>query len=258
VAAHRLGFDCVGVPFGDASADEQLSRDVAGAVDVGSSSDRMVGYLRARTSFFDQVVVRAIDGGIGQIVIAAAGYHGRALRYGHSGVRWFELDHPDTQRDRQMRLDRLGIDVSHIRSVPADFTTDDVAGALRRAGLDPGAASLFTVEGVVAYLSRSLVASLFAAFRAVAAPGSLAAVSVSTAASDSGAPVARARFRREVWALGEPAAASLTVDEAPELFGANGWVVEAGEEAAEGSPADRCRRAGLMVLRPTEPSSGGC
>ena len=55
VAAHRLTFDRVPADYGDPGADEQLSRDVAGDQTVDPAG-RMVGYLAARTAFFDRTV----------------------------------------------------------------------------------------------------------------------------------------------------------------------------------------------------------
>jgi len=47
----------------------------------------MRDYLRARTRFFDTKVTGALDRGCPQVVIGAAGYDGRALRYAKPGVR---------------------------------------------------------------------------------------------------------------------------------------------------------------------------
>jgi hypothetical protein len=64
-------------------------------------------------------VVAAIDRGVRQVVVGAAGYDGRAFRYAKPGARWFEVDHPATQRDK---LARLGLDASHVRFIEADCT----------------------------------------------------------------------------------------------------------------------------------------
>lgn len=77
VAAHRLSFDRVPTPYGDAAADERLSRDVVGESTAGST-EQMAGYLAARTAFFDRAVITALDRGVTQVVVAAAGYDGRA------------------------------------------------------------------------------------------------------------------------------------------------------------------------------------
>jgi DNA-binding MarR family transcriptional regulator len=78
VAAHRLGFARVAADYGDPAADEALAADVAAGQVV--PANRMHDYLAARTSFFDRTVVGAIDRGVQQVVVGAAGYDGRAFR----------------------------------------------------------------------------------------------------------------------------------------------------------------------------------
>jgi len=133
VAAYRLGFTRVPAPYGDAAADDALASDVAAGQEPAAG--RMSEYLQARTRFFDRVVTGAIDRGVRQIVVGAAGYDGRAFRYARSGVRWFEVDHPATQRDKRERLARLGLDAGQVRFVEADFTRDPIAERLLPAGL---------------------------------------------------------------------------------------------------------------------------
>jgi O-methyltransferase involved in polyketide biosynthesis len=78
VAAHRLGFTRVPAPYGDPAADEALAADVAADQEPTagrmphpatnslrtSSSPSMTRYLAARTTFFDRVVVAAMDRGV--------------------------------------------------------------------------------------------------------------------------------------------------------------------------------------------------
>src|SRR5580704_11777493 len=105
VAAHRLGFARAATDYGDPAADEALAADVAAG--RAAPANRMHDYLAARTSFFDRTVVSALDRGVRQVVVGAAGYDGRAFRYAKPGVHWYEVDHPATQRDKQERLARL-------------------------------------------------------------------------------------------------------------------------------------------------------
>ena len=70
VAAHRLGFSRVPAPYGAPAADEALAADVAAG--LVAPANRMHDYLAARTSFFDQTVVSAIDRGVRQVVVGAA------------------------------------------------------------------------------------------------------------------------------------------------------------------------------------------
>ena len=242
VAAHRLGFARVAAGYGDPAADEALAVDVAG--DLVVPAGRMHDYLAARTSFFDRTVTGAIDRGVRQIVTGAAGYDGRALRYAKPGVRWFEVDHPATQRDKLARLKRLGIAAAGVRFVEADFTRDPLAGLLREAGLDAGAPSLFLLEGVAVYLEPAVLEDVLGQLRQVAAPGSQLAISVSV--SRPAGDGTRARFEAAVAAMGEPARSTFEAGQAEALLAKTGWqVTDAGRKAAAGR--ERLRAAGLLT-----------
>ena len=245
VAAHRLDFTRVPADYGDPAADQALAVDVAAGHQAPAS--RMHDYLAARTAFFDRAVTGALGRTVAQVVVGAAGYDGRAFRYAKPGVRWFEVDHPATQRDKLERLERLGIDASHVRFVEADFTRDPVAGRLRAAGLDPDAPSLFLLEGVAVYLEPAVLEDVLGQFRQVAAPGSSLAISVSL--SRPRGDSARARFQATVAALGEPARSTFEAAEAEALLARTGWPLEAaagdGRQAAVGR--DRLRVAGLLL-----------
>ena len=181
-----------------------LAADVAAGQEPAAG--RMREYLQARTRFFDRVVVGAIGRGVRQIVVGAAGYDGRALRYARSGVRWFEVDHPATQRDKRDRLARLGLDAGQVQFVEADFTRDPIAERLTAAGLNPGQLSLFLLEGVAVYLEPAVLERVLTEFRQVARAGSRLAISVSTSGVQG---EARSRFQATVAALGEPARSTL-------------------------------------------------
>jgi methyltransferase (TIGR00027 family) len=252
VAAHRLGFSRVPAPYGDPAADQALAADVTGGQQAPAG--RMKDYLAARTRFFDQAVVGALRSGVDQVVIGAAGYDGRALRYAKPGVRWFEVDHPATQQDKRDRLARLGLDAGQVRFVPADFTRDPVADLLREAGLKAGRPALFLLEGVAVYLERPVLEAVLTQFREVAGAGSRLAISVSLSGYDE---AARARFQAWVASMGEPARSTLDAAEAEDLLFRAGWHL-----VADGDPDDqeaaatvsRRRSAGLLTAG-TAPSS---
>jgi methyltransferase (TIGR00027 family) len=247
VAAHRLGFPRVSAPYGDPAADETLATDVAAGREA--PLNRMHDYLAARTAFFDRIVVGAIGRGVRQIVVGAAGYDGRALRYAKSGVRWFEVDHPATQRDKRARLKRLGLQAPQVQFVEADFTRDPVAERLRAGGLDADAPGLFLLEGVAVYLEPAVLETVLDQFRQVAAAASRLAISVSLSGNyDEGA---RARFQASVAAMGEPARSTFDADEAQALLARHGWRIMAGREDPDDLPAAaksrRQRSAGLLI-----------
>jgi methyltransferase (TIGR00027 family) len=241
VAAHRLDYDRLQAPYGDPAADDALARDVAAG--MGAPGGRMHDYLRARTAFFDRVVVNSVDHGIRQVVVGAAGYDGRALRYASRGVRWFEVDHPATQADKLERIARLRLDAAHVRFVAADFAADPVAELLRAAGLDDRRPALFLLEGVAVYLDLPVLERVLAAFREVTAAGAPLAISVLFLAEASAAD--RGRFREAVARMGEPARSELTPEQARGLLAGAGWQVT----EARG----RLRSAGLLLARAADP-----
>ena len=248
VAAQRLTFGRVPAPYGDPAADDTLARDVAAAVstDPGPLSD----YLRARIWFFDQVVTGALARGCGQVVIGAAGYDGRALRYAKPGVRWFEVDHPATQQDKRERLRRLGIGTGQIAFVAADFTVDSVPDLLVAAGLAPRQPALFLLEGVAVYLDLPVLRALLGGLRQVAADGSSLAISLSVSTGSAERAARRAAFQAAVAAVGEPARSVLETDDARDVLTEAGWRIPAEPEQGQPEPADRRRRAGFILAAP--------
>lgn len=236
VAAHRLDYERIQTPYGDAAADLALARDVADGTRVERS--RMHDYLRARTAFFDRTVVSAVDAGMEQIVVGAAGYDGRAYRYARDGVAWFEVDHPATQADKLERLRRLGIGARHVRFVAADFAHAPVASLLAAAGLDKRRPALFLLEGVAVYLERQVLERLLSQFRQVTTDGALLAISLSRAGASE-------RFRATVAAMGEPVRLVLAPQDARALLAAQGWRVTEGR----GQPGP----AGLLLAGAADP-----
>ena len=78
-----------------------------------------------------------------------AGFDGRA--YQMSELRdtiVFEIDHPDTQRDKRERARRLLPVAREIRHVPVDFTMDSLEDKLAAAGHDPEKPTTWVWEGV--------------------------------------------------------------------------------------------------------------
>ncbi len=231
VAAHRLAFERVATGYGDAAADMALATDVAGWPQHGMSAGRMHDYLRGRTAFFDRVVVGALEQGFTQVVIGAAGYDGRALRYAKPGVTWFEVDLASTQQDKVARLRRLQIATGNVRFVEADFASDPVTARLLTAGLSPSSPCLFLLEGIAVYLERETLERALREFRQAAGPGSRLAISMSID-SEAHDVEARSRFRESVAAVGEPARLTLELAEAIELLAGTGWREVADIEAA--------------------------
>lgn len=122
--------------------------------------------LAARVRWHDHVVVAAMDDGVDQIVIVGAGYDSRAWRLTRDGVRFFELDHPLTQADKQSRAPHDGGPVF----VPADLAAVSAAEALVDGGLDPSRPAVFVLEGLTMYLTEDAVRRQFTDLASIAAP----------------------------------------------------------------------------------------
>src|ERR1700722_11601033 len=88
---------------------------------IWSRSVTLAG-LAARVRWFDAQVVSALNDGIGQVAVIGAGYDSRPWRIPSNGVRFFELDHPATQRDKVRRAPQP----SPVY-VESDLTTEDAA-----------------------------------------------------------------------------------------------------------------------------------
>jgi methyltransferase (TIGR00027 family) len=132
-------------------------------------------HLLARTSFFDRAVLEALRRGVDQVVIVGAGYDDRALRFRTPGVRFFELDHPDTQEDKRRRLRGIAHGPT---LVPVDFESDPVGGMLAVAGQSDSRPTLFICEGLLVYLNLNVIADLLRGLASRAADGSELAASL--------------------------------------------------------------------------------
>ena len=245
MAAQRASFPRLPSPHGRPEADQLLQDDVAGGIAVRRTE--LTGYLQARTAFFDRFVVDSIGRGTSQIVTVGAGYDGRSLRYASPGVRWFELDHPDTQADKRARLARLQIDPGPTKFVAVDFAVDDVALALRRAGHDAARATAYLCEGVSPYLSQSVLTSLISALGDSAGPASELAIEIALVPSSAADRRRRSRLQARVAKLGEPLQPAIAPEQLERLFVTGGWRIAAATDPA-GVDLDRSRRSVAFVV----------
>jgi methyltransferase (TIGR00027 family) len=124
----------------------------------------------ARTVAIDEAI-RAANAT--QLVILGSGLDGRAFRMPElSDTVVFEVDHPDSQRDKRERLGTLTAVARDVRFVPVDFTRDNLDTALAAAGHDATQPTTFVWEGVVMYLTRVDVEATLAIVARRSAAGS--------------------------------------------------------------------------------------
>jgi methyltransferase (TIGR00027 family) len=238
-----------GDPDGELALAESLALDVEQLRTLGGDEPqrrrRRLGFIEARTAFFDDAVLGAIAGGRHQVVIFGAGYDGRALRFRAPGVRFFEVDHPATQADKRARLARLDVATTGISFIAADFTAPGLEQRLADGGHRADEPTQFLIEGVLRYLPESAIGDLLAGARRRAAAGSGLALNLSTrlASEDHDAVLARLAADRRLADAGEAVLTIPTCDVGLGWLTAAGWVVE--------SVADLEHRPGGLLVRAT-------
>jgi methyltransferase (TIGR00027 family) len=173
VAVVRAELERPWTPDGDPRAQRVLSEGMRGSLDAALRAS-----LVARTKFFDDQLLQAVSRGVNQIVVVGAGYDDRGLRFRSPGVRFFEIDHPETQVDKLRRLASMKADMENLHLVPADFRRDDIREVLASSGHDPRSSSLFLCEGVIVYLDEATVMGLLRGLKSCATAESTLAVSL--------------------------------------------------------------------------------
>jgi methyltransferase (TIGR00027 family) len=160
------------------------------------------------------------DGASSQVVILGAGLDGRAWRMPElADVTVFEVDHPDSQREKRERAVLLEQAAREVRFVPVDFTRDRLEDALASAGHDPARQTTWVWEGVVMYLER---ADIKATLRVVEARSALGSSLVVVYHSPSIIRWIGGFFLRR---LGEPFRSAFTADEMLTLLAGFGFTV---------------------------------
>ncbi|WIA41967.1 hypothetical protein OEZ86_009270 [Tetradesmus obliquus] len=134
----------------------------------------IVRFIDVRTQWFDEGVTAAMDDGITQVVIIAAGYDTRAYRLSRPGVKFYEIDLPHASKNKQELVRSLLPADKYPRPefVAADLSKVKLADALAATSFDPTKTTLFTAEGLVYYLPPAAVQQLLTCVSSSSAPGS--------------------------------------------------------------------------------------
>jgi methyltransferase (TIGR00027 family) len=206
--------------------------------------------LAERTRVVDAAVAQAIGRGIDQIVVLGAGYDGRSLRFGGGPVRWFEVDLPALQADKQGRLHALGIEPAEIAFVGLDLARGDLGLALAAAGHVSDRPTLFIGESLLTSLTLEAAASLCEAVRARAAPESVLVADFLVA--PEAAPSVRALRAASDLLLttsGEPGRNRYRPGDPQKLMVVTGWRVTHAESSADGR-LDRGSHGLVLICEP--------
>lgn len=164
------------------------ARYARGEIDGAAADDisRMADGIAARTRFYDDFLVNAVDSGIRQVVILASGLDARAYR-----LRWptdivvYELDQPQVIDFKTRTLADLGANpaATH-RTIGVDLR-DDWPAELRAAGFDTSRPAAWLAEGLLVYLPPEAQDRLLDNITELSAPGSrIATENTATITSD--------------------------------------------------------------------------
>jgi methyltransferase (TIGR00027 family) len=107
--------------------------------------------VKTRTRYFDDMLEAQIAAGIGQVVILGSGLDTRAVRKRSAGVRYFEIDDPETMELKRRCYADACIDAS-VTLIPGNYVTDGVIDLLRSHGFDFEVPTYLIWEGNVMYM----------------------------------------------------------------------------------------------------------
>jgi methyltransferase (TIGR00027 family) len=148
-----------------------------------------------RTHFFDAYFRAAIDAGIRQFVILAAGLDSRAYRLNWaSGSTVYEIDQPKVLEYKDATLRGHGAVPKARRIAVAVDLRDDWGSALVGAGFHRGRPTAWLAEGLLPYLPAAAQDRLFEMLTDLSAAGSRVAVEAFGAETER-----QAEQRRRAW-----------------------------------------------------------
>jgi len=112
-------------------------------------------WIAVRVAWFDRLV-REWRGA--QVVTLGAGFDTRPARLARAGVRFFEVDQPESQKEKLARLAKLdGYPKDAATYVTCDFEHEDFLDRLSASGFRTDTPALFVWEGVTPYLTEAAV-----------------------------------------------------------------------------------------------------
>src|SRR5215813_3156178 len=104
------------------------------------------------------LVRSALANGISQVVIIGAGFDPLSfeLHHGFPSVRFWEIDHPATQRHKRRAFSKLGTERMHF--VAMDLSASNFDGeALIKNGFEPTQRTVWIAEGLLMYLKLDVI-----------------------------------------------------------------------------------------------------
>ncbi|HRI68558.1 MAG TPA: SAM-dependent methyltransferase [Polyangium sp.] len=211
----------------------------------GAISAGLTFHVALRTHAIDEALGQSVAAGVKQIVLLGAGFDGRAYRLPElAGTRVFEVDHPNTQRDKQERLAQANLQsYADISFVAVDFEKDSLEQSLRAAGFSSREKSFWIWEGVTAYLTHEAIRGTLEAITRSSAPGSRLAMTYvrpPSQGADPSHPIVYRGMRTLVHTgmavlsvVGEPVRGFLDMEKLERLAREAGFRIESDENARD-------------------------
>jgi methyltransferase (TIGR00027 family) len=131
--------------------------------------------MLVRTRYIDELMERAVRGGVTQLVILGAGFDTRAHRFAEllKDVAVIEMDHPATQEYKKRRVEAaLDGAPANLVYAPIDFAREGLGEVLRAAGFRRDRRTYFICEGLSMYVPEEGMKETLRGIAAEAAPGS--------------------------------------------------------------------------------------
>ena len=119
------------------------------------------------------LVRSALINGATQVVVIGAGFDPLSfeLHQDFRAARFWEIDHPATQRHKLRAFSKIGVERLHFVAVDLNATAFD-REALVKSSFDPTQRTCWIAEGVLMYLPPDIVSSLMRTFKSLSGPGS--------------------------------------------------------------------------------------
>lgn len=163
----------VGIDFFTAWASGDLDAADVDLPDVPWGMGPMTNLMAARTRFIDAFLTEAVNAGITQVVLLAAGLDARGYRLRWPpGVVVYEIDQPAVLRFKAATVTALGAEpTAQVRTVGIDLR-DAWPAALRDAGFATDRPAVWIAEGLLAFLPPAAQDRLLDDITALSADGS--------------------------------------------------------------------------------------
>eukprot|EP00919_Chromeraceae_sp_WS-2016_P067940 GHVR01160899.1.p1 GENE.GHVR01160899.1~~GHVR01160899.1.p1 ORF type:complete len:327 (+),score=46.24 GHVR01160899.1:1202-2182(+) len=136
---------------------------------------RAFDHVLMRSRFIDKHILSKLPAA-SQLCVLGAGFDVRCCVLGSSNKKdkkFFEVDRPEVQKYKKMKLESVCADTSGIVFVPLDFEKDKWVENLHRHGFSSKKKTIFIMEGLLYYLRVDQVKGLLTTVKEHCAPGSV-------------------------------------------------------------------------------------